>query len=164
DKLGKKMKEGPAKDFLDALAKGNLKKAMEELDKLDKKLANNELGKEEQEKLAQQFQDMKENLKRLLDQEDLRQHLQKDFNKGKIDKDQLQREMERLNKEMADLADLQDLADLLEECKSCLGQGDGKALSGKLQRIRGKLQELDLDEEELERLRKEAERLEAARL
>lgn len=164
DKLGKKMKDGPANEFQDALTKANFKKALEELDKLQKKVDNNELSKKEQDQLAQQLQDLKDRLQRLHDQKDERDKLQKDFEDGKIDQEQLQREMDRLNQEMQEMQDLQELADLLEECKACAGGGDGKGLSGKLEKLKGKLKALDVDEEEMRRLLEEAERLEAARI
>jgi len=164
DKLGKKMdKDGPAKDFQDALAKGNLKKALDELDKLEKKLKNDGLSKDDKEKLAQQLKDLKDRLDRLSDHKDEQEQLQKDFQDGKITEDQLHREQERLKEESQDLADLQDLGDLLEDLRKGLGGmgGGGKGFQGKLERLKGKF---DIDEDEFQRLLAEQEGLEQARL
>lgn len=164
DKLSKKLnKEGPARDFQDALAKGDMKKTMKELEKLQKQLENNELSKAEMKRLADQFQDLKDQLQRLHDQKDEKDELQKEFDAGNIDKEQLDRELERMKEQAENLEDLQELADLLGECQDCMGRGDGKGLRGKLARLAGKLREMDIDESELQRLLKEAEELEKAR-
>lgn len=164
EKLGKKLdKEGPAKDFQDALTKGNMKKAAEELDKLQKKLDQNDLNKEQKEKLAQQLRDLKEQIDRLSEHKQERDQLQKDFEDGKISEDELQREQDRLAQQEKDQADLQELSELLDGLSKEL-KGSGKGLAGKLRKLKGKLEALDVDEEELERILAENEALEDARL
>lgn len=163
DKLGKKMKDGPAKDFHDALAKGDLKKAQEALDKLQKAMENNKLGKDEQKELADQMKDIQDKLQRLADQKDEKDRLEKEFADGKIDREQLDREMDRLAQEAAEMQDLQDLADLLGECKECVAAGNLSKAAGKLKGMISRLQEMELSDAELRKLIKDMEALEAAR-
>ena len=140
DKLGKKLADGPAKDLEDALARGKFDKARDVLEKLQRDLEKGELGKEEQKKLAEQLADLQEKLKRLTEQQDRKDELQKDFDEGKISKEQLDRELANLKQESQDLQDLDDLAELLGECKECLGGGNslkaGKALKAALEKLR----------------------------
>ncbi|MBI3411775.1 MAG: hypothetical protein HY040_25875 [Planctomycetes bacterium] len=163
DKLGKKMKEGPAKDFQDALAKGKLDKAREALEKLQKDLENNNLSKEEQKQLAEQMKDLQDKLQRLADQKDEKDQLQKDFEQGKIDRDTLDRELERMEQEAAEMQDLQDLAELLGDCKECLRNGQNGKASGRLKALISRLKEMELGESEMARLIKDMEALEACR-
>lgn len=155
--------DGPAKELQDALQKGQFDKARDEIDRLGKKLQEDKLSKKEKQQLAQQLQDLHDKLQRLLEQKDLKDQLQRDFDLGKINKDQLDRELEKLAQEMENLEDLKDLADLLEQCKDCLGK-DGQAAAKKMKLIRAWLEKLDLDEKELEELLRDQKLLEEARL
>lgn len=155
-------KDGPAKELRDALEKGHFDKAKEEIDRLGKKLQEEKLSKEDKEKLAQQLQDLHEKLQRLLDQQVLKDQLKRDFDLGKISKEELDRELEKLAQEVENLEDLKDLADLLKDCKDCLG--DGAMAARKLKLIRGKLEKLDLDEKELEELLRDQDLLEEIRI
>lgn len=155
-------KDGPAKELRDALEKGQFDKAKDEIDRLSKKLQEEKLSKEEKEKLAQQLQDMHDKLQRLLDQQDLKDQLKRDFDLGKISKEELDRELEKLAQEIENLEDLKDLADLLKDCKDCLG--DGAMAAKKLKLIRGKLEKMELDEEELKELLRDQDLLEEIRI
>jgi hypothetical protein len=152
-------------DLQDALAKGQMDKAMDALDRLTKKLQDKKLSKEELQKLADQLQDLQQKLERLAENKDLKDKLQKEFDEGKITKEQLEREWDRLAKDAENLKDLQDLAELLGECKNCLGRGGNmKDLAGKLKLIKGKLKAIELSEKEIQALMEEMDRLEDARL
>ena len=54
------LKDGPAKDFEDALMKGQMNKAKNILEKLVKDLKNDKLSKEKQKELADQFKQLQE--------------------------------------------------------------------------------------------------------
>ena len=151
-------------DLQDALAKGQMDKAMDALDRLTKKLQDKKLSKEELQKLADQLQDLQQKLERLAENKDLKDKLQKEFDEGKINKEQLEREWDRLAKEAENLKDLQDLAGLLGECGNCLGGGGNrKDLEGKLRLIKGKLKAIELSEKEIQALLEEMDRLDAAK-
>jgi len=123
EKLGEdaqKLKEGPAKDFEDALMKGQFQKAKDALDKLSKQLADQKLTPEQQKELAEQFKQIQEKIQKLKEKE-VEKKLKKDFDEGRIDKEQFDREMKERGKE------LQELANLLGECKECLGRDPGEA-------------------------------------
>lgn len=152
----KQLKEGPAKDFQDALAKGKFAKAQEALQKLKKEMEKNKLSPEKQKELAEQFKQVEEKLKRLMDDHDLAKKLQKDLKDGKIDPEQLQREMNQNFKE------LKELADLMGQCASCLEAGASDEAGEKLGKLIGKLDDLKLTEDELKELINDKDLLEDA--
>lgn len=117
DKLsGNDAKEGPAKDLQKALSEGNLDKAREEMDRLAKKIQNNELTDKEREQLQRQIKDIQDKLQRLSRQQEKEDQLRQLEREGKLDAEQLQRELDKLQQERDRLKDLEDIAKKLEEC------------------------------------------------
>jgi hypothetical protein len=147
------------KDLEDALAKGKLDKALDALERLAKKLENKKLTREEQKELADQLRALQEKMERLAEQKDQKDKLRRDFEDGKISKDQLEREMDRLAKEAENMKDLQELAELLGECRNCLGKGGASA---RLRKLAGRLKAIDLTDEELRALLENQEKLDDA--
>ena len=115
--------EPPLRDFADALRNGEMAKAAEMIDRLMKDLKDKKLSKEEQKKLADQLNELKDRLERLVDQKEQKDKLKKDFEQGKITKEELDREMEKLNQQKQEMAELEELAKLLQNTTECLGQG-----------------------------------------
>jgi hypothetical protein len=131
-----RQKDGPARDAADAIAKGDMAKAKDELERLSR-----ELEKEEK----------KERLKRKL----------RDPNTSKEEKEQLQRELDELGKDskLSD-KDKEDLQKQLEDMKDMV-----ERLSRKKEEVEKELREKEkngeIDKEELER---ELEQLEKNKL
>jgi len=154
---GKKLKEGPAKDFEDAMMKGDFHKAKETLDKLAKQLQENKLTPQQRQELQEQFKQLQEKVKRLADKDERRKQIEKDFQEGRIPKE----ERDRLMKE--NMKELQELANLLGECKECLGdnaENSGEALA----KLAKKFEEIDLTEDELNEILRQMEELNEAAL
>src|SRR5207253_1235396 len=99
DRLNKKngqSKDGPAKELQDALRKGDMKKMQDEADRLAKKLQEDKLSPEDQELLRQQLDDLKQDLQQLSRQKDEEKLLRDLADKGEINKETLDRELEKL--------------------------------------------------------------------
>jgi hypothetical protein len=141
---GEKIKEGPAKDFEDALMKGDFQKAKDALDKLNKQLADQKMTPDQQKQLAEQFKQIQEKVQKLMEKE-IKQKLEKDFKEGRIDEEQMKREMKEQTKE------LQELANLLGECKECLGRDAGEA-AGALAKLSKEFEDIQLTEAELDEI------------
>jgi uncharacterized coiled-coil DUF342 family protein len=156
-------KDGPAKDLENALAEGKLDQAKEEIERLAKKLQNNELSDKDKEHLEQQLQDLQEKLERLAQQKDREDQLQKLAKEGKLDPETLKRELDLLHQQNDKLKDLQDLANQLGQCQQCLKKGDGRGAAGSLQRAGDLLRDLDLQENELEEIQDKLQQLVDAR-
>ncbi len=151
---GKRLREGPAKDFEDALMKGDFHKAKEALDKIAKQLQDHRLSKEQQRELAEQFKQIQEKLQRLQEKDEKLKQLKKDFAEGKINKEQLDREMEKFK-------ELQELANLAGECKDCLG-GEPDAAAAALAKMAKQFEAMELSEEELNEILRNMEALNEA--
>jgi hypothetical protein len=153
---GRKLKEGPAKDFEDALKAGDFQKAKDALDKLNKQLADQKLSPEQQKELAEQFKQIQEKVQKLMEKE-VEKKVKKDFDEGRIDKEQFDREMKEKTKE------LQELANLLGECKECLGNDDGNAAEA-LAKLSKKFEDIELTDAELDEILRNMEALNEAAL
>jgi hypothetical protein len=156
-------KDGPAKELQEALARGDVAKAKEQMEQLMKKLQEEKLRPEDEKKLEEQLQDLKDKLQRIADLKDKKDQLRRDLKEGKLDQKQLEREMEQLQDEAQDLRQLNDLAMDLEECLQCLKGGNSKGAADRLARAMKLLEQLELDELELRELQDAQRDLEEAR-
>jgi hypothetical protein len=156
-------KDGPAKEFAKALSEGDVEQAKQELDKLIKKLENNELTAQEKEQLANQIESLAKKLDRLAQQKDKQEQLRKLAQQGKIDPETLQRELDKIKKENAKLKDLQKLAQKLGQCQQCMRQGDGGQAAKALGETSDQLGQIADDEKDLEDLKDQLDRLKSAK-
>jgi hypothetical protein len=141
---------GPADKFLEAISKGDLKKAVQELDKLKSKISKGELTPEDRKKLAEQLEQMQKKLQQIVEkqkkqQEDLKNRIQQARNSGQKDEaDRLQQKLDQLQQQMPQMNKLQDMASKLGQCAEALGGNqlqDAGNLLDQLQDDMGNLQE-----------------------
>jgi len=156
-------KDGPAKEFSKALAEGDLEQAKDQLDKLTKKLENNELNEKEKEQLGKQLDDLAKKMDRLANQTNKQEQLNKLAQQGKLSPESLEREMEKIKKDSDKLKDLQKLAQKLGQCQQCLQKGDGGQAAKALGEAGEQLGKMDLDEKELDDLKDQLDRLKSAK-
>lgn len=148
--------DGPAKDLQNALAKGDLNKAKEEIERLNKRLQKHDLTEKEKEQLRRQLQDMKEKLQRLAEAKNKEQELKA----ANLDPETLKKE---LQKEKQRLGDLNKLAEQMGKWEKCLKEGDMEAASQSLSEMAKKLDGMDLENQELQDLREQLARLQDAK-
>ena len=141
---------GPAEKFLQAIAKGDLKNAVKEMDKLRSKMSKGELTPEDRKKLAEQLKQMQEKLEQIVEkqkqkQEDLKNRIQQARNAGqKKEADQLQQQLDQMQQQMPQMNKLQEMAGKLGQCSQCLGGNqlqDAGDLLDQLQDDMGDLQQ-----------------------
>jgi hypothetical protein len=146
EKLGldkdKSLKDGPAKDFEDALRKGDLDQAKAVLEKLAKDLKNGKLDAKQQKELAEQFKKVQDKLQKLMNEDQMMKKLQKDLADKKITKDEMIREMQNFKH-------LQDLTDILGEAKDALANAAGKEGGEQLDKLLKQFGEIELTEAEM---------------
>jgi DNA repair exonuclease SbcCD ATPase subunit len=168
DRLTKQnSQDGPAKDLQKAMAQGNLEKAREEVERLSKKLRDNELNAKDKDQLARQLEQMKEKVEELNRQqkakeEELKQ-LVKEAKESGRDAEALERELKDLQKQGEKLKDLQDLAKQMEACKQCMQNGDAEGAADQLQQAANKLKELGASDKELQDVQERLQRMRDAR-
>ncbi len=146
------LKEGAAKDLEDALMKGDFDKAKQALEKLAKDLKNDKLDGKKQKELAEQFRKLNEKLQKMMDKENLKEKLKKDFKDGKIDEEQLQRELDALQQ-------LQDLNDIIGGLEEGLDKMNGKDLGDKLDKAMKRFGEIELTEQEIRDILRDQEEI-----
>jgi DNA repair exonuclease SbcCD ATPase subunit len=148
---GSDTKDGPAKEMQKALEKGDFKKAREELEKLRKKMEDkdNPLTDKEKEQLQKQIQGMKEQMKRATNPEEAKQALEQLKRDGKIDQEQFDKAMQRINKnaekmsKSGDKEKLEQLGDALKEAEQALKDGNSEKASDALKRAGDALRKSD---------------------
>lgn len=161
---GEARKEGPAKDFEEAVAKGDLKKAQEDIDKLQKKAKDKKLTPEEQKQLKEQLKDMEDKIDRLnREQQEKKDKIKKLIEKAKQenrDADSLERELKNLEQEQQMTKEMQELAKALKGARQALEQNDFDGLSEQLGKaskelgdLQDELQDLEDIEEHLQNLK-----------
>jgi len=156
-------KDGMTKDLEKALEKGDFNKAKDEVEKLAKKMQENQLDKKEQEELGKKLDEMKQKLERMAKQSDQEEKLREMHKQGKLDAEQLERELDNLKKNRDNLKKLDELAKQLQQCKECMEKGDGKQAAESLKRAAERLKELGGDDKEMEELQDKLEQLQDAR-
>lgn len=160
DKMaGMAAKDGPAKDLEKALADGKMDDAKQEIEKLIKKVQNNQLTDKEKQQLQKQLEDLQQKLERVAQQKEREQQLKQ----ANLDPETLKREMKLLDEEKKRLQDLQDLANKLGQCQQKMKEGD---LDGAMQDLQGaaqQMKDLTLDEQDLQDLRDQLSRLQDAK-
>jgi hypothetical protein len=169
DKSAGKNQDGPAKDLKDKLAKGEMDKAKEEVERLGKKIKDgDQINKKDKEQLAQELKDMKEELERVAkekekEDEEKRQErekkLEEQFKEGKIDKEELDREKKKIDEERKKTSNTQELADKLGKCEKCLNDGDNEGAAKALQEAAEQLDKMQNDQQSLDDLQGELQRM-----
>ncbi len=160
---GMDQKNGPAKDLQKAVEKGDYKKAQEEVERLAKKMQNNELTEPEKEQLREQLKQLKEKLAQAANPDQQEEKLKELHREGKIDKDQLQQALDKIkkNKDLMSQEDkdrLKEMAEALQQCEQCMKEGDGDKASEALKKAGQCLKKMD-DLDNLQELDEQLEQL-----
>ena len=157
-----KLEKGPADKLADAMKEGDFQAAKEELKKLQEKLKNGELSKEDEKALAKQAEKMKERLENKMEQhkqarEDLQKQIDQKMKDGDIagaeklqqKLDQMNQEAEQLEQKMGQMA--QNLDQLAQAMQQGGKEGQQKAAE-QLDKLAQDLQGLEKDLKEMENL------------
>lgn len=153
------IKDGPAKDLEKALAEGKMDQARQEIEKLIKKMQNNELNDKEKQQLQKQLADLQKKLERTAQQKEREEQLKQ----ANLDPETLKREMKMLDEEKKRLKDLQDLADKLGQAQQKMKDGNMDGAMQDLGSAAQQMKDLNLDESDLQDLREQLARLQDAK-
>lgn len=158
--------DGPAKELNDALSKGDLNKAQEEMDMLRKKVKNKEMKPEDREKLARQMEKMQEQVQRLTRNKERKEKLEQMIDEAKKegrDAESLERELSELNEESEQSSEMaEQLGEQLKQAAQSMSAGELEDVAEELaqagmtmQDIENDLQDLQDSSEYLQRLKEE---------
>jgi len=152
----KEFADGPAEKFNDALSKGDLKKAEEELDQLKKKAKEKKLDKTDLQKLDRQMKQMQEEAEKLSRNKEEQKKLKDKLDKAKKDgrdkdAETLQRELDKMQKEGEASAEQMDkLAEQCAKCQKAIQNGDMEELANQLEAMKSQLKDIEGDLEDID--------------
>jgi hypothetical protein len=131
------------------------------------KLKDQELTRQQKEQMEQQLQDIKDKLERLTRSDEAKKRLRELQRQGAINQEELERELDQIDKNMAKLdketlQQLQELANKLGECQKCLKEGKEGEAAKKLAEAAEKLAQLDPNGE-CKELQQQLQQLQQAR-
>lgn len=156
DKLNRDQEfaDGPAKEFNDALAKGDLKKAQDEVEQLKKKARDKKFDEKDQEKLARQLDKMKNEMEKLARNKEREEKLKDLINKAKKegrDAEALERELDGIKQEAKQAGEaMEELAQKLSKAKQAAEKGDLEELANQLESAGKELKEMGADLQDIE--------------
>jgi hypothetical protein len=144
---GETRPEGPAKEFEQALAKGDLKKAEEKIDRLRKKAHDKKLDPKEQEQLKKQLEDLDNKVDKLSREQKEKEKKLKDLvdqaKRENRDAEALERELQNLQKDQQTTKEMQELAKALRQAKQALDKNDMEGLAEQLSQVGKQLGDID---------------------
>jgi hypothetical protein len=143
---------GPADQLAKGLAKGDFKKAAEQLQQLQQKLETGEMTQAEKKALQEQLAQMAKQLKDVANMEARKKQLEQALKNGGLSKEQYEREMEKLKQQSKSLQQLQQIASKLGQAQEILKKGDAKQAAESLGMTQQQLAQMAKQLEEMEAL------------
>ena len=157
-----KIEKGPAEKLAQALKQGDFQAAQNEMKKLQEKLKNGELSKEEEQAAAKQAEKIKEQIQSKMEahkeaRADLQKQIEQKMQEGKVDEaEKLQQKLDKMNQEAQQMEQKMDqLAQNLEQLSQALQQGgkEGQQKAAQqMDKIAQDLKNLEKDLQEMEQL------------
>jgi hypothetical protein len=145
-------KQGPADQFAKDLARGDFKKAADELQKLQEKLQSGKMTEAEKKVLKEQLTEMSKKLSELANLEQRKKQLDEARKNGGLTEQQYQREMDKLNEQSKSLKQLQQLASKLGTAADALQKGDAKKAAESLGMTQQQMSEMAKQLDEMQSL------------
>ena len=154
----KDLGRGPAEKAADAMKSGDWKKALGELEKLRKDLADGKVSPEKQQQLAKQLGKMQERLATAAQkQEDLKQELQRQLaeaqRKGDLNQaGKLQQKLDQLAQKKPQMQRMQQMAKQMQKAQQCMQNGDCDQAAEAMQQMAKMMQQMQREDQELKML------------
>ncbi len=144
--------QGPADQFAKDLARGDFKKAAEQLQKMQQKLLSGKMSEAEKKALKEQLGEMAKKLNALANLDQRKKQLEEGRKNGGLSEQQFQREIDKLNAQTKSLKQLQQLADNLSKAADSLQKSETKKAAECLGMSQKQMAEMAKQLEELESL------------
>jgi len=144
--------QGPADQFAKDLARGDFKKAADELKKIQEKLQSGKMTEAEKKALKEQLGEMAKKLNDLANLEQRKKQLEEALKNGGLTQKQFDREMDKLREQSKSLKQLQQLASKLGNAQKALQSGDAKKAAEAMGMTQQQMQEMAKQLEEMQSL------------
>ena len=158
DKL-KDVEKGPADKLAEALKDGDFGKAKEQMEKLKEDMKAGKLGKEDQEKVAKQMEQMKEKLQQAMQdkkeaQQKLQEQIEQKLAEGKAgEAAKLQQQLDAMQQNAQQQEQMmQQLADKLGQAAQAMKQGDQQQAMEQLDKLAQEMKGLQEQLDQIENL------------
>jgi hypothetical protein len=143
---------GPADQFAKELAKGDFKKAADQLKQLQEKMKKGEMTQAEKKALQEQLGEMSKKLNALANMEQRKKQLDEALKNGGLSKEQYEREVEKLKQQSKSLRQLQEIASKLGQAQEALQKGDAKKAAESLGMTQQQLSQMAKQLDEMDSL------------
>ena len=144
--------QGPADQFAKDLARGDFKKAADQLKQLQEKLQSGKMSEAEKKALKEQLGEMAKKLSDLANMEQRKKQLEEARKNGGLTQQQFEREMEKLQEQSKSLKQIQQLASKLGDAQKALQSGDAKKAADAMGMTQQQMQEMAKQLEEMQSL------------
>jgi hypothetical protein len=144
--------QGPADQFAKDLARGDFKKAADQLQKLQEKLKSGKMTEAEKKALKEQLAEMSKKLSELANLDQRKKQLEEARKNGGLTEQQYQRELDKLNEQSKSLKQLQQLASKLGTAADALQKGDAKKAADSLGMTQQQMSEMAKQLDEMQSL------------
>ncbi|MCE9553027.1 MAG: hypothetical protein K8T91_06570 [Planctomycetes bacterium] len=168
----KDMKQGPADKLADALKKGNLGEAAAQLEKLKQQAQDGNLDKKDQEKLAEQLNQMQQKLEEHAQaQAQKKKDLQQQIDQAQQQGDQaaanrMQQQLDQMEQQEQQGGQnqrMQEMAQKLSQAANSMKQGNGQQAAESLQKLANDLNQMQKENDQLQSLDQTLEDIQAAK-
>jgi hypothetical protein len=143
---------GPADQFAKELAKGDFKKAADQLKQLQEKMQKGEMTQAQKKALQEQLGEMSKKLEALANMEQRKKQLDEALKNGGLSKEQYEREVEKLKQQSKSLRQLQEIASKLGQAQEALQKGDAKKAAESLGMTQQQLSQMAKQLDEMDSL------------
>jgi len=144
--------KGPADKFQQALKQGDMKKAIDELNKISEQLKKGQMTPEEKKQLEKQMAQMKEQLQKMGNIEERKKQLEEQLKKAGMPQEEIQKELAKLDCQAGECQKMQELAEKIGKMQEALAQNDMEKAMESLELSKADLQKMMNDLQELEML------------
>jgi tetratricopeptide (TPR) repeat protein len=165
----KNLGAGPAEKAAQAMKEGNWQQAKDEVEKLQKQLAEGKLDDEAKKQLANQLQQIKEKLEAAAEarkqaMEDIKKQIEQQKQQGNMAKaGELQQKLDKMQQAQQQLDRMQQLAQQMAEAQQAMQQGDNQKAAAAMAKMAEQLQQMQQEQKEMEALDAMMNQLEMAK-
>lgn len=151
----KNIQQGPADKLADAMRKGDFQQAIKEIKQLRDQIENGKLDAEAKAQLGKQLEEMEKKLRQVAEahkklEQDLKQQA-KDLRKKGQNKeaDEIEKQLAKLAQKGPQMEQLQKMADKLGQCSKCMKTGDKAGAKAAMDAMKAELADLQEQADEL---------------
>jgi tetratricopeptide (TPR) repeat protein len=151
----KNIQQGPADKLAEAMRQGDFQQALKELKELRDQIEHGKLDAEAKAQLGKQLEEMEKKLRQVADahkklEQDLKQQAKELRKKGQNkEADEIEKQLAKLAQKAPQMEQLQKMADKLGQCSKCMKQGDKAGAKAAMDAMKAELADLQEQADEL---------------